>query len=387
MRIGILGGTLDPVHNGHITVAQGVMNQMGLDGIMLLPSGTPPHKNRLAPSQDRLKMAKLAAKGRRGFFASDEEVRREGPTYTVDTLTRLTLEHPGTQWVFIIGADALNSLDSWREFPHIARLCSFAAVGRPGFDAELQGMKVAALRECYGARIQLMAVDGLDVSSTEIRRMVAEDRPISSLVPVAVEKYIRQRGLYLCDYGEPELLKKLKDTLTPHRYIHTMGVADTAERLAARFNVDPLRARLAGLLHDCAKSMPLDEMRALVQQNTPDLDEEELDTRAVLHAPAGAILAERDYGVRDRNILSAIRKHTLGDGIMSPMDALIYVADFIEPNRVSFPGLDKARKTAEKDIYRAMCVCAELTEAHLRSQGHRAHPRTLALLDEYAYGD
>ena len=129
--------------------------------------------------------------------------------------------------------------------------------------------------------------------------------------------------------------------------------------------------------------MPLDEMRALVQANKPDMDEEELNTRAVLHAPAGMVLAERDYGVRDRNILSAIRKHTLGDGSMSPMDALIYVADFIEPNRIPFPGLDKVRKAAEKDIYRAMCLAAELTESHLRSQGQTAHPRTLALLDVY----
>ncbi len=385
MKIGILGGALDPVHNGHITVAQGVMNQLELDGIMLLPSGEPPHKPHVSSGQDRLRMAKLAAKGRRGFFASDEEIRREGPTYTVDTLTRLTMEHPGTEWVYIIGADALNALDSWREFRHVARLCRFAAVGRPGFDTALAGMKVASLRGCYGAQIELMSADGLDVSSTEIRRLVAEDRPIGALVPRAVEKYIRDRGLYLCDYTEPELLQKLQATLTPHRYLHTLGVASTAQRLAPRFNVDPYRARLAGLLHDCAKSLPLDEMRALVIRYIPDSDEEELGTRAVLHAPAGMILAERDYGVRDRSILSAIRKHTLGDGSMSPMDALIYVSDFIEPGRGSFPGMDKARKAAEKDIYRAMCICAELTEAHLRSQGAHAHPRTLALLDEYAY--
>ena len=92
MRIGILGGTLDPVHNGHITVAQGVMNQLGLDGIMLLPSGDPPHKQHVAYGRDRLRMARLACKGRRGFFASDAEIRRPGITYTVDTLTALTLE-------------------------------------------------------------------------------------------------------------------------------------------------------------------------------------------------------------------------------------------------------------------------------------------------------
>ena len=383
MKIGILGGTLDPIHNGHISIAQGVMNQLGLDAVMLLPSGDPPHKAHPTAKQDRLRMAKAAAKGRKGFYASDMEIRREGTTYTVDTLSRLAVDHPDTEWVYIVGADTVNVLDTWREFPRVARLCRFAAVGRPGCDAGLVQLRADAMRECYGAQIDLLTLDGPDISSTQVRRCVAEGQSIDALVPAAVAKYIREHGLYLCDFSEEQVVEKLRATLNPHRFTHTMGVADTATRLAARFNVDPHRARLAGLLHDCAKSMPLDEMRALVQANIPDMDEEELNTRAVLHAPAGMVLAERDYGVRDRNILSAIRKHTLGDGSMSPMDALIYVADFIEPNRIPFPGLDKVRKAAEKDIYRAMCLAAELTESHLRSQGQTAHPRTLALLDVY----
>lgn len=387
MRIGILGGTLDPVHNGHISIAQGVMNQLGLDAIMLLPSGDPPHKAHTTDKKDRLRMAKAAAKGRRGFFASDIEILREGITYTVDTLSLLNVEQPDTEWVYIVGADTVNVLDSWREFGRIARLCRFAAAGRPGFDAGLVRLRAEALRECYGAQIDILTLDGPDISSTEVRERVAENRPIDALVPPPVGKYIREHGLYLCSFSESELTERLRAALNPHRFAHTMGVADTATQLAARFNVDPHRARLAGLLHDCAKSLPLDEMRALVQANIPDLDDEELNTRAVLHAPAGMVLAARDYGVRDRDILSAIRKHTLGDGSMSPMDALIYVSDFIEPNRDPFPGLEKVRKAAEKDIYRAMCLAAELTESHLRSQGQRAHPRTLALLDVYAYGN
>jgi len=160
-------------------------------------------------------------------------------------------------------------------------------------------------------------------------------------------------------------------------------VADTAQRLAPNCGVDPLRARLAGLLHDCAKSMQLDEMRQLVIKNLPDIDEEELETRAILHAPAGMVMARELFGVRDPSILSAIRKHTVGDGEMSPMDALIYVSDFIEPGREPFPGLEKARKLAEKDIYRAMVCCTQLTAKHLKAQGKHVHPRSQALLDHY----
>ena len=118
--------------------------------------------------------------------------------------------------------------------------------------------------------------------------------------------------------------------------------------------------------------------------NLPDLDAAELETRAILHAPAGMVVARDEYGVRDPRILSAIRKHTVGDGHMSPMDALIYVSDFIEPGREPFPGLEKARGLAEKDIFEAMCCCAELTEKHLRSRGQSIHPRTLQLLETYS---
>ena len=383
MKIGILGGTLDPVHNGHIEIAMAAMAALGLDQVALMPSGDPPHKTRATDRLDRLRMAELAAEGRPGLYASDLEIRRQGRTYTVDTLSTLAVEHPEVEWTYILGADALNKLDTWKEFPHIARLCSFAAVSRPGCDEDLARLRAGAISSCYHTRVDLLPVSGPPLSSTAVRRRVAEGVPIDDCVPGPVADYIRRKGLYLCKYSEAQILDRLKGMLTWHRFTHTLGVADTAQRLAAGCGVEPPRARLAGLLHDCAKSMPLDEMRELVVKNLPDIDEEELDTRAILHAPAGMVMARDVFGVRDASILSAIRKHTVGDGQMSPMDALIYVSDFIEPGREPFPGLEKARKLAEKDIYRAMVCCTQLTAKHLKSQGKHVHPRSQALLDHY----
>ncbi|MBQ6348080.1 MAG: nicotinate-nucleotide adenylyltransferase [Clostridia bacterium] len=383
MKIGILGGTLDPVHNGHIEIAMAAMAALGLDQVALMPSGDPPHKTRATDRLDRLRMAELAAEGRPGLYASDLEIRRQGRTYTVDTLSTLAVEHPEVEWTYILGADALNKLDTWKEFPRIARLCSFAAVSRPGCDEDLARLRAGAISSCYHTRVDLLPVSGPPLSSTAVRKRVAEGVPIDDCVPGPVADYIRRKGLYLCKYSEAQILDRLKGMLTWHRFTHTLGVADTAQRLAAGCGVEPLRARLAGLLHDCAKSMPLDEMRELVVKNLPDIDEEELDTRAILHAPAGMVMARDVFGVRDASILSAIRKHTVGDGQMSPMDALIYVSDFIEPGREPFPGLEKARKLAEKDIYRAMVCCTQLTAKHLKSQGKHVHPRSQALLDHY----
>ena len=383
MKIGILGGTFDPVHNGHIEIAMAAMEALGLDQVALMPSGDPPHKTRATDKQDRLCMAQIAAQGRRGLYASDIEINRQGATYTVDTLSILAAEHPEVEWTYILGADALNKLDSWKEFPRVARLCSFAAVSRPGCDEDLARLRARAISSCYKTRVDLLPVSGPPLSSTAGRHRVAEGLDIGDCVPQEVAAYIRERGLYLCKYSEAQILDRLKGMLTDHRYTHTLGVANTAQRLAPACGVDPLRARLAGLLHDCAKSMALDEMREMVSRSLPDLAEEELETRAILHAPAGMVMARDLFGVRDATILSAIRKHTVGDSYMSPMDALIYVSDFIEPGRELFPGLEKARKLAEKDIYRAMCCCAQLTAKHLKSRGQHMHPRTQALLDRY----
>lgn len=381
MRIGIMGGTLDPVHRGHVEIALKVMQEMKLDRVMLLPAGDPPHKGKTTPKADRMRMAEIAADEHEGLFASDIEIKREGTTFTVDTLTQLSLDQPEVEWVYIVGADTLDTLDSWRNFVKIATLCSFAAVGRPGNDAARIQHRAEELKRQYGAKIFLMDFDGPDISSTEIRRCVSEGLDISHLVPDGVAEYIRQNGLYLCLYNEEKILEKLRKHISKHRYEHTIGVADTAQRLAERFGVDPYRARLAGLLHDCAKGMEHKEMYSLVKENVPDVDESELDSRAVLHAPAGMVVARSKYGVRDRQILSAIRKHTLGDAEMSALDALIYVADFIEPGRKAFPGLKKAREAAETDIFKALRICAELSSAYIAEQGLEVHPRTQEMLD------
>lgn len=380
MRIGIMGGTLDPVHNGHIEIARSVRAELGLDGVMLLPAGDPPHKKRESDKLDRLEMAKRAAAEFDWMFVSDLEIARKGTTYTVDTLRALKRKQPDAEWIYIIGADTLNILDSWRNFPEIARLCAFAAVSRPGVSGERA--YAALLKERYGAEIIFAKASGPDISSTAIRARIAEGRSIRGLAPDSVCDYIREKGLYLCAYTWNELEVLLSERLKPARFRHTMGVAETAERLARKYGADPMRARLAGMLHDCAKSMDYDQMVALVKGNVPDLDDEELATEPVLHAPAGMLLARDEYGVRDPEILSAIRRHTLGDKNMTLLDAVIFVSDFIEPSRRPFAGLEDARAEAEKNIWSAARLCARLSGAFVESRGGKPHPRTAVWANE-----
>lgn len=382
MKMGIMGGTLDPVHNGHLQIAQAVRKACGLDGILLLPAGDPPHKTRKTDRFDRLEMARLAADSQPGILVSDIEIMRDGTTYTVDTLTQLHQLQPNVEWVYIIGADTVRVLHLWRDFERVAELCEFAAVGRPGVDAAAMCQQLQVLEERYGARVHLLDLSGPDISSTDVRSAVAEGKPIDSLVPAKVAEYIRAKGLYLCAMPLEDVKKALQERLSPERFMHTMGVAETARRLAARYGVAPERAYLAGLLHDCAKGMCYADMVSLVEGRIDDLTEAELNNEPVLHAPAGMLVAQRDYGVRDSEILSAIRKHTVGSGRMTSLEKLIYTADFVEPGRKPFPGLEEVKRLAEIDLDTATRKCAILTRDHVISCGGIPDPRSQEIIDE-----
>ena len=384
MKTGIIGGTLDPVHMGHIAVARMAMEACGLDGVWLMPSGDPPHKQHCAPRADRYEMARLACEGLSWLKPSDLETKREGTTYTVDTLRALKEDQPETQWWFIAGADALGSMHHWVGFAELARMCGFAIVGRSEIEEEALREQIRRLEAEFSARIVRVEGNGPDIGSAEIRRRVARGEDIGGLVPDGVGAYIQREGLYLCAMTRQEILERLQRTLKPGRFRHTLGVADTAWRLASVAGVDPQRAKLAGLLHDCAKSEDVDAMRRRVAEAVEDTDEAELDAPAVLHAPMGMLLAKEVYGVQDPQILSAIRRHTIGDWRMSAMDKLIFVADYIEPNRKPFPGLEAVRALAEKDIDAAARLCAAQSAAYVRAQGKAPHPKTLAMAGEPA---
>lgn len=381
MRVGIMGGTLDPVHMGHIQIAETALREMKLDRIMLLPAGDPPHKAHPTPKADRWRMAQLAAETVSGMFACSVEIGRTGTTYTVDTLRDLHTFNPDTQWYYLIGADTLDVLDSWRSFDQVAKMCTFVVAGRG--DEPASAERMAYLADRYGARFEVLSVSGPEISSSDIRSRTASGQDIRGLVPENVRMYIEDHGLYLCACSIEQIMDMLRAQLKPSRYRHTLGVAETARRLAAGRGVSPARAYLAGLLHDCAKYMDADAMRAMIRRSDIQTDNAEMAADSVLHAPVGALLARDTYGVRDPQILSAIRKHTIGDAEMSPMDALIYTADFIEPNRKPFAGLEEARALAGVDIYAAMCRCAQLTCEYVRAGGAQPHPKTLKMIQNY----
>ncbi|MGD1017777.1 MAG: nicotinate-nucleotide adenylyltransferase [Verrucomicrobiia bacterium] len=197
-RIGILGGTFNPIHLGHLLIAQDAMEQMALDRVKFIPSATPPHKTAevLAGERDRLQMIRLAIRGNDRFELDDIEIRRGGKSYSVDTLMELRRRNPKADFYFIIGADSLGELHLWREAQRLVRLCTFVTVPRPGFEAKpvVDRRLDAASRKRL--RQHVLRGHPCGIASREIRSRVASGRSIRYLVPDAVTEYIRRHGLY-----------------------------------------------------------------------------------------------------------------------------------------------------------------------------------------------
>lgn len=166
-----------------------------------------------------------------------------------------------------------------------------------------------------------------------------------------------------------EIAEKLIGMISEHRYIHSLGVEQTAAHLAALYGADEAKCIIAGLAHDCAKSLSTDEQLAAVSRGGIVLYDGEERIGDVLHAPAGAVIAKEAFGIEDPDILSAIRYHTIGNEHMTLIEAIIYVADYIEPNRREHDGLQKVRDLAETDIYAAAAQARICTEEYCRSIG------------------
>jgi nicotinate-nucleotide adenylyltransferase len=196
VRAGILGGTFNPPHLGHLVCAQEALDQLGLERVVLMPAAAPPHKEVAGDpgAEVRLALCAAAVAGDERFEVSDLELRREGPSYTVDTLRALHEHRPGDELTFIVGADMALSLASWREPDEVLRLARLAVAGRDGSRRDDVAAAVAPYHD--GTRLEQFEMPRLDISSTQIRRRVAESRPIRWLVPDAVAGQIAARGLY-----------------------------------------------------------------------------------------------------------------------------------------------------------------------------------------------
>jgi nicotinate-nucleotide adenylyltransferase len=194
-RIGIMGGTFDPVHYGHLVTAEAARNEFSLDKVIFIPTGSPPHKRQTKYSEGthRLAMTSLAIASNPHFILCPIEMQRHGYSYSVDTVASLKLEYgPDTAIFFIAGADAVLDIPTWHDADSLMGLCRFIAATRPGFDLTSLNKLPTTWRE----KIEVMSIPALDISSTDIRNRVRQGKSIKYLLPEGVEEYIYTKRLY-----------------------------------------------------------------------------------------------------------------------------------------------------------------------------------------------
>ena len=384
-RIGIYGGTYNPPHIGHLRAAEYAIDALKLDRLLLIPTGVSPHKEMAAgaTSADRLELLRLSAAGIEKAEVSDIEIRREGRSYTVDTLRQIRTEHPDSRLFLLMGTDMFTSFLTWREPEEILKLATLAVFcrGERGENARIEAQK--AHLEAMGARVELVENPVTAISSTDLRRMLIFGCADPFLMP-GVGEEIRKRGLYGTgknrkNLSMEELEAEVVSLLNPNRVAHVLGCRDCAVELARLYGENETDAARAGLLHDITKAIDGPLQLTLCAEYGMILDTFSRAFPKTLHALTGSLVARRIFGENER-VVSAICHHTTGRANMTLLEKIIYIADYVERNR-DFPGVEEMRALAYTDLDAAVLMGLQSAVAHVKRQGQELAPATIEALE------
>lgn len=372
-KIGIYGGSFNPPHLGHILAAKEFQRTLDLDLLLLIPAATPPHKALPPDSPDartRLELLRLAAAELPFAQVDDLELQREGASYTVDTVRALGAKYPGDDLYLCMGMDMFESFPDWYQPAEICRQAKLAVAHRATAEESLLQQRIRDFEAAFGVSPVLVRNEYLDMSSTLVRRMLilggAED-----FVPASVLDRIYAEGLYGTGRSRKQLPFEdlMRESLALHkpgRIAHVIGCSQTARELALVHGADPDDAQRAGILHDVTKALDGADQLRLCDRYGIIISDFEREHTKLLHAVTGADVAQRVFGERE-TVVQAIRWHTTGKAAMSTLEKIIYVADYMEPNR-SFPGVEELRRLAYEDLDAAMLMGLRMAAEHLERQ-------------------
>ena len=383
-RIGIFGGSFDPPHIGHIQAAKQAIEALQLDRLLMIPAHIAPHKKgSVAEPQHRLAMLRIAAEGLDKTAVSDLELRREGASYTFETVAQVRNEYPDAEIFLLMGTDMFLSFPNWKHPEKILSQATLAVFGRGQKKEKAAIAARIAEMEAQGQRAVCIDNKAVDISSTQMRRLLAF-QCADSFLPAGVGDYIRAHDLYNvhADWKRlpmEELEKVVISLLNPNRVNHVLGCRDTAARLARIWGVNEEDAARAGMLHDVTKAIDGPLQLTLCREYGKVLSDFSKRYPKTLHALTGSMVAERIFG-ENKAVVAAIESHTTGKGGMNMLEKIIYVADYMEPNR-DFPGVDKLRYLAETDMDAALKLGLEMTLEHLKRQGAEVSPESRQALE------
>ena len=354
MKIAMFGGSFNPPHLGHVEAARSVVDCVKPDRLLIMPTFVSPHKvmaDDTPTPEVRAELCRIAFAGIPEAEVSDLEMRREGKSYTADTLAQLKEMYPNDDLVLIMGTDMILSLEKWSRPEMIMALAEIAVLLR-GVDEDADVLAhIHYLREKYGARITLLEAGVYPAASTDVRNALKQGGG-RELLDDAVYEYIIKNRCYGAKAELNWLREKSYAMHNRKRIPHVMGCEEEAVRMANKWGENPYDAAVAGILHDCTKKLTVDEQLILCDKYDIIIDISVAGTDKTLHQITGAAVAYHEFGVSEK-IRDAIRWHTTGKPEMTDLEKIIYLADYIEPNRC-FDGVERIRSLSYENLDAAM---------------------------------
>ncbi len=333
-KILLFGGSFDPIHLGHTSLARQVKETLGLDEVWFIPTLNNPFKDyQSADGYKRMEMIQLAIKNYPYMKTCDIELKRnvDEKSYTYDTVVELKQRHLGVEFYYLIGFDQVEKLDLWYEIDALAKLVKFVCVDRPGYSINQSNINR------FG--IQFVKIETLDVSSTNARNGQFD------VLDPNVLKYISANGLYLETMIKPFMSNK--------RYLHTLSMTKTAVEIAVENGLDEKKVYIAGILHDIGKEYDFDKTLSIMKEHYSQYLEKE---KGIYHQWISSYLAQTMFLIDDPEILSAIECHTIAKTNMSKIDMTIFCADKYDPGRNydSFKELELCKTNIEKGFVQCL---------------------------------
>ena len=383
-RIGIYGGSFDPPHIGHIQAAKQAVQALGLDRLLVIPVAAPPHKEGCnTPAHHRLEMLQIALAGEPAVEVSDLEIARGGTSYTYETVEMVRALHPNAEIFLLMGSDMFQSFHTWKYPGRILAQATPAVFCRGDKDEKNKNFAQQKTLEGEGHNAVLLDNPVLEISSTQLRRLLAFQCG-DPFLPEGVGDYIRNHDLYNVNAQWKQLpMEQLEQVvvslLKPNRVNHVLGCRDTSVALAKRWGVDVTDAARAGILHDITKALDGPLQLTLCGEYGTILSDFSQRYPKTLHALTGSLVAEQIFG-ENAAVVAAIASHTTGKAAMNMLEKIIYVADYMEPNR-DFPGVEKLRELAFSDMDAALKLGLHMTLEHLARQGAEVSPESKEALE------
>jgi nicotinate-nucleotide adenylyltransferase len=383
LKIGIFGGTFNPPHKGHVESATNAVNQLNLDSLLVMPTAFPPHKplpDNTPDAEKRLCLTRLAFENEPKVTVSDLEIKSNKICYTIDTVTAVKKSNPTAQIFLLVGTDSYLSLEQWKSCAELLKAVTLVVFPRGKGEEQKIIEYSEVLKKLFNVNTKIIDNNIIDISSSELRDLLPQRKGAEYLAKNVYSCIIKYR-MYNAKPDWGFLREVAHSMLDEKRIPHVVGCESEAVRLAKHWGLDEDEAREAAILHDITKKLNADEHYKVLSSNSILFEKTSKAEEKLLHSKTAAVLASAEFGSSNA-VYNAILLHTTGKAGMKDLDKIIYLADYIEPNR-DFEGVDELRRLSYENLNDAMKMGLQMAVTDLEERGITPNKITYEALESF----